>query len=83
MDGIKVRVRLAGSKVYERPVSLPLGEHLPHIGDLIEVSLLYRVVRAQVTSVSPPICRGGAQVEYYVYASEIERTKGNPPPHPL
>ena len=72
METIKVRLRLAGRKVYEQPVSLLLGNQLPKIGDLIEVPHGGHPVRAQVTSTSAPICREGDLVTYLVYACELE-----------
>ncbi len=71
MESVKVRVRLAGRRGYEPPVSLPLGDQLPHIGDVIDVPLADRKVRAEVTATSPPICRGPLVI-YFVFASEPE-----------
>jgi len=71
MEGVKIRLRLAGRRGYEPPVSLSLGDQLPHIGDVIDVPLADRRVRAQVTATSAPICRGPI-VMYIVFANEPE-----------
>ena len=55
MEDVRLRVRLAGRRGYEQPVS---WDQLPRIGDVIEVRLADRKVRAEVTATSPPICRG-------------------------
>lgn len=73
MESVKVRLRLAGRKIYEQPVSLSPGHQLPKIGDLIEAPVNGRVVRAQVTSTCSPICRERDLVTYVVYASQVER----------
>jgi hypothetical protein len=71
MEAIKVRLRLAGRRIYEQAV--PLFENqLPKTGDLIEVPHDGHAVRAQVTSTSAPICREGGLVTYLVYACELE-----------
>ena len=72
MESVQLRLRLAGHRGYEPPISLPPGD-LPHIGELIEVPLPDRIVRAQVTSTTPPICRGGDVVTYLVFATEPEQ----------
>ena len=72
MESIKVRLRLAGRRVYEPPVLVSIGNHPPRTGDLIEVPHDGHSVRAQVTSTSPPICREGDLVTYVVYAHELE-----------
>ena len=71
MEGIKIRLRLAGRKVYEQPISLSLDGQFPSVGDLIEVPLSDRRVRAQVTGTSAPICRD-QDITYIVFASEPE-----------
>ena len=71
MEGVKIRLRLAGRKVYEQPVSLSLNGQFPSVGDLIEVPLLDRRVRAHVTATSAPICRD-RDIPYIVFASEPE-----------
>jgi hypothetical protein len=73
MEGVKVRLRLAGCRTHERPVSLSLGSHFPKIGELIEVSHGGRMVGAHVTSTSSPICREGGVVTYLLYAVEPEQ----------
>jgi hypothetical protein len=84
METIKVRLRLAGRRIYEQPVSL-FGNQPPKTGDLIEVPHDGQSVRAQVTSTSSPICREGALVTYLVYACELEnqeRRAGDGEPAP-
>jgi hypothetical protein len=71
METIKVRLRLAGRRSYEQPVSL-FGNQPPKTGDLIDVPHNGHSVRAQVTSTSSPICREGDLVTYLVYACELE-----------
>jgi hypothetical protein len=71
MEGVKIRLRLAGSRVYEQPVSMSLDGQFPRVGDLIEVPLANRRVRAQVTATSAPICRDQL-ITYFVFASEPE-----------
>ena len=71
MHGIQIRVRLAGCGRYEHASSFELRDQVPHIGDFIEVPLADRMVRAQVVSTSPPICRGEDIVTYLVYAAEF------------
>ncbi len=67
---LKARVKLTGHKLHEHPVSLTQCDRLPHIGDVIEVPLADRVVRACVTLTTPPMCRSNDSIEYVVYASE-------------
>jgi predicted aconitase with swiveling domain len=74
METIKVRLRLAGRRIYEQPVSL-FGNQPPKTGDLIDVPHNGHSVRAQVTSTSSPICREGDLVTYLVYACELENQK--------
>jgi hypothetical protein len=76
MYGVQIRVRLAGCRRYEHAASFELRDQVPHIGDVIEVPLADRVVRAQVISTSPPICRGDDIVTYLLYANEAECTEG-------
>ena len=68
MEDVRLRIRFAGRRGYEQPVS---WDQLPHIGDVIEVPLAGRKVRVEVTATSPPICRGPL-VTYFVFASEPE-----------
>ena len=88
METIKVRLRLAGRRSYEQPVSL-FGNQPPKTGDLIDVPHNGHSVRAQVTSTSSPICREGDLVTYLVYAHELENQEGRggggerPPGTPL
>ena len=84
METIKVRLRLAGRRSYEQPVSL-FGNQPPRTGDLIEIPHDGHSVRAQVTSTSSPICREGDLVTYLVYACELEnheRQAGDGEPAP-
>src|SRR5262245_61516273 len=77
MNSVKVRLRLAGRRIYEPPVSLPVGNLPPKIGDLIEVVQGAHPVRAQVTSTCSPICKEGDLVTYLVYANELDN-RGKP-----
>ena len=72
MEGVKVRLQLAGRRIYEQPIPLTLQGRLPKVGDLIEVAIAGRMVRAQVTSTSSPICRGDDLVTYLLFAREAE-----------
>jgi hypothetical protein len=67
---LKVRVKLTGCKLHEQPVSLAPSDRLPHIGEYIEIPLGDRLVRACVTSTTPPMCRSNDSITYVVYASE-------------
>ena len=73
MDDLQVRLRLAGRTIYERPVSFSPRTRFPKTGDVIEVLYDGRVVRANVTSSSPPIYREGGMVTYILYAVEPEQ----------
>jgi hypothetical protein len=66
----KVRVRLTGRSRHEFPVPVNLGDRLPHIGEIIEVPILGRIVPALVTETTSPICRGET-IAYCVFASEV------------
>ena len=72
MESVKVRLRLAGRKIYEQPVPLAPGNQPPKIGDLIEVARDGHAIRAKVTSTCSPICRDSDLVTYLVYASELD-----------
>jgi hypothetical protein len=77
MHGIQIRVRLAGCGRYEHASSFELRDQVPHIGDVIEVPLADRMVRAQVVSASPPICRGEDIVTYLSMLRKAYRGKHN------
>ena len=72
MEVLQVRLRLAGRKTYECPVSLSPGIQFPKVGDVIEVPHSGRMVRAYVSSTNSPICREGGVVTYPLYAIEPE-----------
>jgi predicted RNA-binding Zn-ribbon protein involved in translation (DUF1610 family) len=76
MESVRVRVRLAGRRIYEQPVSLSRAQP-PKIGDLINLSHSGHMVLAQVTSTSSPICRESDLVTYLVYADELDRKEGS------
>jgi len=71
MEGVRIRLRLAGRRVYEQPITISPGGQFPRVGDLIEVPLADRRVRAQVTATSAPICRDHL-ITYVIFASEPE-----------
>ena len=72
---LHIRLQLAGRVGYAAPVTTQLNCALPHIGDVVEVHVDDRVVRARVTGTTPPICRAGP-VAYVAFASEIDASDG-------
>jgi hypothetical protein len=70
-----IRLRLRGTHGYEAPIVKPLECALPHIGDVIEVLVDDRAIKARVTETTPPICRAG-RLAYVAFASEVDASDG-------
>jgi hypothetical protein len=73
---LKVRVKRSGRHLHEQPVSLASRNHLPNVGDFIEIPIDGEIIRAYVTLTSPPICRSNDSVMYVVYADEATDVTG-------
>jgi len=72
---LHIRLRLTGALSYEAPIVKPLECALPGIGDVVEVLVDDRVIKARVTETTSPICRAG-RVAYIAFASEIDTSDG-------
>jgi hypothetical protein len=67
----KVRLRLNDRARHELPVLLNLTGEVPQVGEVINVQVPDRTVRARVTNTSAPLCRGEA-ITYCVFATEVD-----------
>jgi hypothetical protein len=72
-DAFNVWVRLLHWSSYEPPVTMDLGGRLPQMGDVIEVPIGGRTIRARVTQIHSPErqTRGAVGMVHDVYADEI------------
>ena len=57
--------------MHELPVLMDLGGQVPQIGDILEVPMLSRIIRARVSYALPTTTPRGLAVIHDVYANEV------------
>ena len=72
-DTFRVHVKLAGHPLHEPPVLMDLSGHLPTIGQIIQVPIGSRVIRARIAYTQRQAYRAGSGIVHDVYANEIEK----------
>ena len=70
-DAFRVRLKLTGWPDYLPPVEMDSSGRVPVMGEVIDVRVGGRTVRARVTNIHSPASRTGAGVVHDVYADEI------------